>query len=61
MTSSHLRHVDVWAGVLGFTFGCAGELCFTVEEWPTMRDLLTRSGERVEIIEREKEPAWANC
>lgn len=61
MTATHLRllavtrgghvHVYVRAGVPGFTYGLAGELTFTVDEWPNMRELLTCAGQRVELQE----------
>ena len=59
--STHLRlrirrlgghvSVGVWAGCPGFTFGKAGELTFNEAEWPNIRELIQRGGERVEIMD----------
>ena len=59
MNATHLRlqvvtvgghvHVALWAGVPGYTFGKCGDLCFTVAEWPLLRELFSR--QRIEIVE----------
>lgn len=59
MNATHLRfraveagghtHVDVYAGVPGFTFARAGTLVFRTEEWPNMRELFQRGGARVAV------------
>lgn len=61
MIATHIRiryktlgghvHARVFTGVPGFTFASCGELTFSVEEWPVMRELFMRAGERISFLE----------